>query len=94
MKCDRISPRPASTLICALTNALTSLKDNPEASQKVGAQWGSLGGESAALETGPVCVIMTLKPTHEVPPPPSVSLFAQWGCGTKELKSSFLSMIL
>lgn len=75
MKCDWISLRPA--LICALTNALTSLKDNPEARQKMGAQWGSLGGESAVPETGPVCVIMTLKPAHKVPSSPSVSLFAQ-----------------
>lgn len=77
MKCDWISPGPASTQICALTNALNSLKDNPEARQKVGAQWGSLGGESAALETGHLCVIVTLNPAHKVPPPPSVSLFAQ-----------------
>lgn len=69
--CNWVSPGPASAEY-ALTNALNSLKDHPEARQKVGDPWGSLArGECYPGDRTPVCDLDHETGPHNTPTPVS-----------------------
>lgn len=68
---------PASALICTLTNALNSLKDNQDASQKVGARWDSLERREYCTGDRKLMYDLDLETNPYSTPAPSVSLFAQ-----------------